>query len=316
MAKFRLATFNVENLFARYRFRQNLSPVGEDGFTVNDLAFNLVDETAKRITAKAIAATKADIVALQEVENLPVLDRFNSRFLASRKYRNRVLIDGNDPRAIDVGLLAKPGFDIVSIRTHRDTRRAGSPGVKLFSRDCLEATVAVPDDNGGTRSITLFVNHFKSMMGGRQDTRARREEQAQGVLDIITDRYGPNLDGDFAVIGDFNDFIDDPPKHGLGALVDHPQLVNVIAELRDEDDQWTHFFAREDSYTQLDYILLSRRLFEAAGDDLDTDIVRDGLPFRAERYDGDRFDDIGEDRPKASDHCPVVVSIPVDALSD
>ena len=37
-AHFRLATFNVEDLFARYLFRENFTP-SPDGFTINDAAF-------------------------------------------------------------------------------------------------------------------------------------------------------------------------------------------------------------------------------------------------------------------------------------
>ena len=40
----RLATFNTENLFARYNFNKNYNPVSKDGFTINDLAFDVYDE--------------------------------------------------------------------------------------------------------------------------------------------------------------------------------------------------------------------------------------------------------------------------------
>ena len=61
----RIVTFNVENLFARYRFHQNIDPLALDGFTINELAFDIYDETSKRLTAAAIKAVDADIIALQ-----------------------------------------------------------------------------------------------------------------------------------------------------------------------------------------------------------------------------------------------------------
>ena len=102
----RIATFNVENLFARYRFRRNFNPTAGDGFSINNLAFDIYDETAKQITGKAIKKTNADVIALQEVENLKVLDAFNSRYLGGENYKHRLLIDAFDPRNIDVALLS------------------------------------------------------------------------------------------------------------------------------------------------------------------------------------------------------------------
>ena len=129
----RIATFNLENLFARYRFRRNFDPVGSDGFTINNLAFDIYDEVQKKLTAKAIKEVDADIIAVQEVESLPVLDAFNSRYLARLKYRHRVVVDSFDPRKIDVGLLSK--HPIRSIRSYRQERNARNTA-PLFSRDC------------------------------------------------------------------------------------------------------------------------------------------------------------------------------------
>lgn len=113
----RLATFNCENLFARYKFRKNFDPYQSDGFTINDLAFDIFDEVEKQITAKAIREVNADVIALQEIESLPILDHFNSRYLAGMGYRHRILVDSHDPRSIDVAVLSR--YNIDSVRSHR-----------------------------------------------------------------------------------------------------------------------------------------------------------------------------------------------------
>jgi hypothetical protein len=38
-------------------------------------------------------------------------------------------------------------------------------------------------------------------------------------------------------------------------------------------------------------------------------ILRQGMPFRAEQYTGDRFPGVGENHPKASDHAPLHMDI-------
>ena len=136
----RLATFNCENLFARYKFRKNFDPYQSDGFTINDLAFDIFDEVEKQITAKAIREVNADVIALQEIESLPILDHFNSRYIAGLGYRHRILVDSHDPRSIDVAVLSR--YNINSVRSHRHERNPTNTG-SLFSRDCLEVEIDI-----------------------------------------------------------------------------------------------------------------------------------------------------------------------------
>ena len=296
----RIATANVENLFARYRFRQNFNPEAEDGFGVNDLAFDVYNAEARRITAKALKEVNADILCVQEVENLEVLDRFNSRYMGNKKYDYRLLIDSHDPRHIDVAVLSR--FPVDYARTYRDLRNEANTTF-LFSRDCLE----VGFDIGG-KALTLYVNHFKSMMGGREETHDRRVEQVEKVADIINAAWQTKgYDGNFAVLGDFNDYLDDDTS--LKALTDHPYLVNVVERLP-QDDRWTHFYkggSANEKYHQLDYILLSKKLADANSGK--PGIERRGMPWRADKFTGERFDDVGWDDPKASDHCPLYMDI-------
>jgi len=293
----RLATFNVENLFARYRFRRNFNPVDNDGFSINNLAFSINDETAKQITAKAIKEVDADILALQEVDNLKVLDRFVSKYLGGMKYKHRILIDAFDPRNIDVALVSK--YPILSVKTYRSERNQRNTA-SLFSRDCLEVDISV---NGKT--ITVYVNHFKSMMGGRDNTYSRRKEQADKVSSIIDSRWSANnYEGNYAVVGDFNDYLDD--RSSISDLVNHQGLRDV-SEGIDVANRWTHYWAGGNQYKQIDFLLLSPEL--EANNSAIPEIMRKGLAYRAEKYTGDRFDFVGENNPKASDHCPLYIDI-------
>ena len=61
-------------------------------------------------------------------------------------------------------------------------------------------------------------------------------------------------------------------------------------------------------YHQLDYILISPSL-QDKNPNLLPFIIRNGQPFRAERYEGERWPRIGYERPKASDHSPVIAEI-------
>ncbi len=302
----RLATFNVENLFARFRFNSGLEPTLTD-FTINDLAFDIYNETEKQISARVIRELDADVLCLVEVESMAVLERFNSEYLAKLKYRHRILIDGNDPRHIDVAVLSRR--PVVGIRTNRDVRNKANTA-PLFARDCLEVDVAVTDPPGAKR-LTLLINHFKSMMGGRAATKARRREQVEKVTEIAGQRFGPAFDGNFAIVGDFNDYMEGDTA--LTGLVDHPQLVNIL-DRRPAVERWTHYFAGGGEYRQLDYVLLGRAFDGRAGGPTPFTLNK-GLPWRAERYQGPRYDEVGENEPKASDHVPLAVDIPIAAFA-
>jgi endonuclease/exonuclease/phosphatase family metal-dependent hydrolase len=299
MEKIKIATFNVENLFFRYRFNKNIDSVGEDGFTVNDLAFSINDYDAKKITAEVIKEVDADIICFQEVENMGILEKFNSEYLAKMKYNHRILIDSHDTRFIDVAILSR--YPATSIKTHKDERNLANTAW-LFSRDCLKVTFDIEG-----KDFTVYVNHFKSMMEGRDVTKTRRIEQVKRVAQIIDlDWKKKNYVGNFAVCGDFNDYID--PKTSLNDLVKHPALVNVIDRLP-KKDQWTHYYAGGAEVHQLDYILIPKALADKNKNKL-PQINRKGLPFRADKfYNGPRYDSVGENYPKASDHCPFAIEL-------
>jgi predicted extracellular nuclease len=315
----RVATFNVENLFARFRFDRRVEPQAaiRDGWNADDTLFSIGDEHEKMLSAQVIDALDADILGLQEIESLDTLKRFRDRMLRGgrQNYPYPMVIDGNDRRLIDVGLLSR--HPIVHLRSYQhlwDPER----DEPLFSRDCLEADLEV----AGHGRLTVFVNHFKSIHseGGdprraRETTRAKRFRQASAVRQIIEDRFGPGLDdAAFLVMGDFNDYPEDDAlgASGLGPLLGWSAVENVIERLP-RHDRWTHFWRGDRrfnlpfAYHQLDYLLLSRRLARAAP--RPPEIERRGQPLRARDYRGPRFDGIGLDRPKASDHCPLLIEI-------
>lgn len=64
----------MSNLFPRYGFNDSVRARADDGFSINDLAFTVYDEESKRITARAIRETNADVICLRGVESglLPV----------------------------------------------------------------------------------------------------------------------------------------------------------------------------------------------------------------------------------------------------
>jgi len=145
-----------------------------------DLATETMNETSVQMTARVVTDVAADVLCVVEAENRPSLVRFNHDLLADR-YEHVMLIDGNDTRGIDVGIMTSAQVEILGSRSNVDTPDPGAAGELLFSRDCAEYECRLP--SGAT--VWLLLNHFKSQSGGGGGDKRRR--QAQGVRDVVDD---------------------------------------------------------------------------------------------------------------------------------
>jgi predicted extracellular nuclease len=318
LTNIRLATFNCNNLFQRFKFGSgvNQSQIINEGWLANTLDAQLFNETEKALTAAAIMETKADIIALQEVESMNTLRLFRDRYLGGRlNFPHGILISGNDPRLINVAVLSK--YPIASIETHVDEwdEEFQRP---LFKRDCLECDIVISRGN----KIRIFVNHFKSMYdrddpcNGRSKSMKERSRQAQRVKEIVLEKF-PGEDDMYAILGDFNDYLE-TDSQGISAISDlvrWHKIVNVIERLPKEE-RWTMFFEGNEqcgqgaTYKQLDFILLSKSLAENNQTAIPT-IIRKGVQRTATLYKGPRFEGVGDITPRASDHCPVVIELKI-----
>ena len=302
----RIGQFNLENLFNRYRLLDHErgartgKPVDPEKFVreggnINMLGwqvedFDTVSSAQRKATAKVIARNAPDILAVQEVENLFALESFARRFLKGLGYRYAAVLDGNDPRQIDVGVLSK--YPITHLRSHKWLADEG--GARIFSRDCLEVDISIPKG-----PVTLFVNHFKSKIGGGN---ARRAAQAQAVAAIVEDRFDGTRGRLYALIGDLNMEADETEFAALSAM----PLHNLIDTLPLEE-RWTHAYVKSKKkveYRQFDHVLASPALKSALRA---VHIERRGLQLAAARFAGKRFSGVKERGTQASDHCGVFV---------
>jgi endonuclease/exonuclease/phosphatase family metal-dependent hydrolase len=313
MSTVTIATFNCENLFRRFKFSENLPPSKiekalQNGFIIDKTVLKTITQNERKLTADAIKATKADIVCLQEVENMDTLRNFLSTHMSSSGYKYRMLIDAKDPRLIDVALISKIPFS--NVKTHQYDGDGN-----IFSRDCLEVEFEIDG-----KTLTLFVNHFKSMYDRSNKTPAekraltspKREKQSQAVLDIIKQKYkyAPQK-SNWVVLGDLNDYPDEIT--GVKKLLESPWMENVVqTRIADANERWTHYWDTnaipvDERYKQIDYIFLSKKLASTNPVAVPV-IIRKGLINKATKYTGPRFEGI-TDKQGASDHCPVAVTL-------
>ncbi len=224
-----VVTFNLNNLFSRFDFTAEIDtttpgpPIeSRTTFTFDDpqsfvlrtyegALVKAKPADAQQALADRIKAMDLDVLAVQEVEDIQTLKTFNSQQLGSL-YEEIGLVEGNDPRLIDVGILSK--LPLGAVTSWRHAVYLPDPTRPIFSRDMLEVDVMNAARN--RRLLTLFIHHLKSRFvpfgtspttGAAQNDELRRR-QCVAAASIIRARTRP--DSSFVVLGDMNDNPDSP----------------------------------------------------------------------------------------------------------
>jgi len=157
--------------------------------------------TADRLDAisQVINSANCDILALQEVENLELLEWFNDTCL-DEPYPVVILEEGNDPRGIDVALLSRISIDSVTSYSDRVIYDDLNDRNYRFSRDLL--TVTASDSEG--EQWVFMVTHLKS--GIDEEDFRKRDLQVEEIREIIfeDDFMGNFRNGNLVLMCDLN----------------------------------------------------------------------------------------------------------------
>lgn len=218
----------LNNLFSRFNFKaqEDALPDEEQDVTVTyefddegeywfrtfrGRLIQPMPEEQRTTLAERIKRLDIDVLAVQEVEDIEALRDF-AYFYLGGLYRHAVLIEGNDPRFIDVGVLSKKNFPIGAVTSWQHTLHPSEPGKRVFSRDLLQ--VEILNQSRSKRLLTLFNTHLKSHyvppdqdpVSESREANEQRMRQAEIAAEIIEAQTRP--DSRYVVVGDMND----PPE--------------------------------------------------------------------------------------------------------
>ncbi|MEQ9562996.1 MAG: endonuclease/exonuclease/phosphatase family protein [Woeseiaceae bacterium] len=320
-----IMTFNVENLF------DNVDDPGKDDRTYLALSDKQTEEHRAacatievrhwreqcedwdwnddvidkklRAVAKTILQVGngkgADIVALQEIENLGILERLRTDYLGDAAYLPAVLIEGNDLRGIDVAFLTK--LPLVGAPRLHSIPFEGVDSARVDdTRGILQAEFQLPDGN----ILSGFAVHFPAPF---HPTEMR--EIAYGRLNELLDDLPADRPA-FAA-GDFNTTSSEDAREDLlGRLV--RSRWTVAHETGCGDCRGTQYYAPDDSWSFLDMILWAsgdsrgenttwgiRADSVEVANKLPAQVTADGTPNRFSLAEGGGV----------SDHWPLVMTI-------
>jgi len=219
-----------------------------------ELKTERVNEIATQNTARVLRDVKADVMGTIEVDSRVAVLRFNDQLLPQVQappYEHVMVIDGNDDRGIDVGLMTR--FPVGTMRSHVDDFKNGS---RIFSRDCPEYEIHLPSG----KTLLLLINHLKSKGFGTQtDSNAKRLRQAERVREIYDGHRQAGMKH-IAIIGDFNDTPDSAPLAPL--ITQGSSLRDISVHPNFQDDGRPGTFGNGAKSQKIDYILLSPELFD------------------------------------------------------
>jgi endonuclease/exonuclease/phosphatase family metal-dependent hydrolase len=244
---FRLATYNVESYLLR--------PVG-------DRAAKSPESKAK--VRESLRAINADVLALQEMGPPEALLELRASLKAEGlDYPHWEHVAGFDTN-IFVAVLSK--FPIVARHSHTNNSFLLLGRRFRVSRGFAEVDIRV----NPRYTFTLLTAHLKSRRQVPEaDEADLREQEAIILREILDARLQANPRVNLVLLGDLNDVRDSRSTRtilgrGRAALVDTrpaerngDNAPNPIPRYDPRHITWTHFYGKEDTYSRIDYILLS-----------------------------------------------------------
>ena len=240
-----------------------------------------------------------DVIALQEVENLSILERLRTDHLASSGYLPAILIEGDDARGIDVAFLSR--LPMLQPPTLHPLILDDFPDRARDARGVLQAEFLLSDGS----VLTGFSVHFPAPFHPTEMRIA-----AYGHLTELLQSL-PEQHHVFAA-GDFNTTSREDREMKMLDTWTRPHWT-VAHDVGCDGCPGTHYYAREDSWSFLDMILFR----EARGGNTTARIRADSVRIANRNPSQVKADGTPErfswaERKGVSDHWPMVATIEFD----
>jgi len=199
--KFTVLFYNVENLFdtidAPGFSDEEFTPAGKKNWTSE--RYNKKINDISRVMNSLPEPGLPAVIGLAEVENNAVLnDLIKSSGLSGGNYAI-VHEESRDERGIDCALLYRS--DLFKYKGHEAIPVTNPRDSAAVFRDILHVWGTAPDG----KTLHFFVNHWKSRIGGMQQTEYQRMFSAIALRRQIDQLYSKESDPRVIIMGDFND---------------------------------------------------------------------------------------------------------------
>ena len=259
-----------------------------------------------------------DIILLQEIENLKVAEDLAGGILKKDRLKYTAAADKGDS-AVTTAVLSR--FPVEEIKNH-----ALESADSSFLRPVFEAKIKI-----GSRPLYIFNNHWKSKLGGAENTEKERILAASVITRRVSEILAADPDADIVIAGDLNENINEYEAAGksyqTAVFPESEYSASVSAELlfytKDSSEAglkenrhvfytvWntpeTGSYFYRNRWETIDHFFLNKNLFDDYGFSYCSFRVhtepfftgKDGIPFKWENYRQSGY----------SDHLPVVLKL-------
>jgi len=198
---FTVMFYNVENLFDTIDHPdfedEEFTPGGSKKWNYDRYEKKLGD--IARVILSVPDKELPGLVGFAEVENQEVLEDLAQQRGLRREDYKAIVIDTDDPRGIDCGLLYRE--DMFTYGSHRMIPVEDLSGNEYPLRGILHITGKGPDGN----PLNIYINHWKSRRGGVQETEYLRVYAGIAIRRELDRLLSASPDSRVIIMGDFND---------------------------------------------------------------------------------------------------------------
>lgn len=223
--------------------------------------------TAKAKVCESIQAMRPDVLALQEMGGTNELLTLRDALQAGGQTFPFWALGGGADTNIHVAVLSK--LPILAHPAHTNDYYLLDGRRLAVRREFVELELKA----GANFTFTLLVAHLKSRLPTPEaDQAVERQAEARVLRHLIDTRLAREPDAKLVVLGDFNDTRDSGTLKELIGRGQHRLWDTRPAERNGDtarseppyfeprDVAWTYFYGKEDTYSRIDYILLSPAL--------------------------------------------------------
>ena len=225
-----IITYNTGNLFDDIDNGTEYTDYdpGKGNWTTEDF-HNKLDNIARVINQAY--NNGPDIVALQEVENEYTLNYLCNNYLSGYDYRVMYPVKGS---AVNCAIISRIKIDRTGVLVPAETNNV--------PRAIIEVEVNM---NGA--SLFIFNNHWKSKLGGAEETETERLISSALLAGRIKEILTRDPDADIIVLGDFNENADEYFETGMF----YQTALMPVAALAESDIVKSLFLTGEKDSTEI-----------------------------------------------------------------